>query len=54
VGSILDVKSTGLGSAVREVKRHSKVKVHKVSHGVKKIKHAYSETERAESKKRVG
>ena len=25
VGSILDVKSTGLGSAVKELKRHSKI-----------------------------
>ena len=38
MGSILDVKSTGLGSATREVKRHSRVKVPKVSHTVRKVK----------------
>jgi len=53
VGSILDVRSTGLGSAVREIKRHSKIKVPKVSHYVKKAKSSYSKTVRAESKKRV-
>jgi hypothetical protein len=37
VGSILDVRSTGLGRSAHEVKRHSRVKVHKVSHIVKKI-----------------
>jgi len=38
VGSILEVRSTGLGSATREVKRHSRVKVPKVSHAVRKVK----------------
>jgi hypothetical protein len=38
VGSILDVRSSGLGSATREVKRHSRVKVPKVSHTVRKVK----------------
>jgi len=38
VGSILSVRSSGLGSATRELKRHSKVKVPKVSHGVRKVK----------------
>lgn len=51
--SILDVRSTGLGSAVREIKRHSKIKVPKVSHGVRKLKHKYSKTIRGESKKRA-
>jgi hypothetical protein len=32
------VRSTGLGGAVHEVKRHSKVKVPKVSHSVRKVK----------------
>lgn len=53
MGSILDVRSTGLGSVVHEIKRHSKVKVPKVSHGVRKIKRAYGKTVRAESKKRA-
>ena len=38
MGSILSVRSTGLGSATRELKRHSKVKVPKVSHTVRKVK----------------
>lgn len=38
MGSILSVRSSGLGSATRELKRHSKVKVPKVSHGVRKVK----------------
>ena len=38
VGSILSVRSSGLGSATRELKRHSKVKVPKVSHTVRKVK----------------
>jgi hypothetical protein len=50
VGSILEVRSTGLGGAVREIKRHSKVKVPKVSHGVKKLKKRYSKTLRAQGK----
>jgi hypothetical protein len=53
VRSILDFRSTGLGSAVREVKRHSKIKVPKVSRYVKKGKSKYSKTVRAESNKRV-
>lgn len=38
VGSILSVRSSGLGSATRELKRHSRVKVPKVSHTVRKVK----------------
>jgi len=38
MGSILSVRSTGLGSATREIKRHSRVKVPKVSHTVRKVK----------------
>jgi hypothetical protein len=51
--SITNVRSSGLGGAVHEIKRHSKVKVPKVSHGVRKLKNKYSKTVRAESKKRV-
>jgi hypothetical protein len=36
MGSILDVKSTGLGGVVHEIKKHSKVKVPKVSKYIKK------------------
>lgn len=50
MGSIADVKSSGLGSAVKEIKRHSNVKVPKVSHGVKKLKKRYSRTLRAQAK----
>ena len=53
MGSILAVRSIGLGSAVRTIKHHSKVKVPKVSHYVKKAKSSYGKTVRAESKKRV-
>ena len=38
MGSILSVRSIGLGGATRELKRHSKIKVTKVSHTVKKVK----------------
>lgn len=52
MGSILDIKSTGLGSAARKIKHH-KVRVPKVSHGVRKLKSKYRKTVRAESKQRV-
>jgi hypothetical protein len=42
MGSILSVRSTGLGSASRELKRHSRVKVPKVSHTVRKVKRKWS------------
>jgi hypothetical protein len=51
--SITNVRSSGLGSAVHEIKRHSKVKVPKVSKYVKKIKRAYGKTVRAQAKKQV-
>lgn len=38
MGSIYEVRSTGLGGATREIKRHSKVKVPKVSHKLSKVK----------------
>ena len=37
MGSILEVKHTGLGGAAKEIKRHSKIKVTKVSHIVRKV-----------------
>jgi hypothetical protein len=38
MGSILEIRSSGLGSAARHIKRHSKVRVPKVSRYVKKVK----------------
>ena len=38
MGSILEVRSTGLGGAVHEVKWNSRIKVPKVSRTVRKVK----------------